>query len=67
MTSEIESDVVLRSEGHPGHTFGAAVAASGDRLLVGAPSRDYAYAHNESVPPPSASLFRRAGERWERA
>jgi hypothetical protein len=49
------------------YAFGQSVCALGDRLLVGAPYRDYAgrVAYGEELVPPSACLYFRAGGEWK--
>lgn len=58
-------DTILRPPaGCPPQMFGAAIAAYGDRLLIGAPCLDYLVRLDEGIPAPAAALFVRAGSGW---
>ena len=58
-------DTILRPPaGCPPQMFGAAIAAYGDRLLIGAPCLDYLMRLDEGIPAPAAALFVRAGSGW---
>jgi hypothetical protein len=64
----MEPEIIIPSTGYSPYSFGAAIAASGDELLVGAPYRYYTSRafYGETIPPPAAFLLRRAGDGWHR-
>jgi hypothetical protein len=58
--------VVIPSSGSSPYMFGAALAARGNHLLIGAPYRYYAARQDEGITPPVAALFAHADSGWTR-
>src|SRR5512142_324684 len=65
MADLIQPDTVISSKGCSPYAFGESLAASGAELLVGAPSRDYAYGEDADAVPPAAFLLRLGAEGWQ--
>jgi hypothetical protein len=57
----MEPDDIIVGRPHSPYQFGESLATCGDRLLVGAPYREYA----DGMAPPCACVFRRSGRTWQ--